>query len=124
MYERRHLPLAEISMTDPDRALDFMYVANVFLKNILALKLTRTNATLEGLDVTNTVNRRQVFLHIAFIHELPAANLTLVSGVRMLRSTAALSMCRVVVSADRRLVAERHVADLTLDGTRSQNLQA
>ena len=79
-----------------------MYVANVFLKNILALKLTRTNATLEGLDVTNTVNRRQVFLHIAFIHELPAANLTLVSGVRMLWSAAtALSMRRVVMSADR-----------------------
>ena len=102
MYERRHLPLAEISMTDPDRALDFMYVANVFLKNILALKLTRANVTLEGLSVTHTMNCSQMKIEAAYRSELPAANLALVPRVRVLWSVAAaLSMRRVVVSADR-----------------------
>ena len=102
MYERRHLPLAEISMTDPDRALDFMYVANVFLKNILALKLTRANVTLEGLSVTHTMNCSQMKIEVACRRELPAADLALVSRVRMLSSAAAaLSMRRVIVSANR-----------------------
>ena len=51
---------------------------------------------------------------MAFLCKFPAANLTLVCGVRMLRS-AALSMRRVVVSAESGVVAEPHVADLTLD---------
>ena len=102
-----------------------MYIFKVVLKIVFALKHPRANATLERLDVTNTMNRRQVPGQIAFIHKLPAANLALVSGVRTLRSAAdALSMRRVVVSADRWLVVERHVADLTLDATRNQNLQA
>ena len=66
------------------------------------LKHTRANVTLEGLDVTNTMNHRQVSLQTAFLCKLPAANLALVFGVRMLWSAAAaLSMRRVVVSADR-----------------------
>ena len=50
-----------------------------------------------------TVRDRHVLAQVAFCCYLPAANLTLVFGVRMLWSTAAaaLSMRRVVVSADR-----------------------
>ena len=86
----------------------------MFGKSAFLLKHARANVTLEGLDIANAMNRRQVPLHIPFMHQLLAANLALVSGVRMLRS-ASLSMRRVVVSADRWLVAERHVADLALD---------
>ena len=72
------------------------------------------NTTLEALDVT--VNSWQMFFHVAFLRKLSAANLALVSGVRMFGSAAAaLSMRRVVVSADRWLIAERHMTDLTLD---------
>ena len=112
-----------------------------------------TDVTFEGLDVTNTMNRRQVLRQVAFYVEdfwadaalegldvtiamnginvtleaallckLPAANVALVSGVSTLGSTAALSMRRVVVSADRWWVAERHVTDLALD-TRCPCLQ-
>ena len=51
---------------------------------------------------------------MAFLCKFPAANLALVSGVRALRS-AALSMRHVVVSAESGVLAEPHVADLTLD---------
>ena len=64
------------------------------------------------------MNGSHVKSEAALLSELSAANLALVSGVRMRRSATAavaLSMRRVVVSADRCGVAERHVADLTLD---------
>ena len=62
------------------------------------------------------MNGFKVKIQAAFLCKLPAANLTLVPGVRVLWSaTAALSMRRVVVSAYRGMVAERHVTDLTLD---------
>ena len=35
------------------RALNFVYVFKVVLKNVLALKYSRANVTMEGLDVTN-----------------------------------------------------------------------
>ena len=58
------------------------------------------NTTLEALDVT--VNSWQMFFHVAFLRKLSAANLALVSGVRMFGSAAAaLSMRRVIVSVDR-----------------------
>ena len=49
----------------------------------------------------SAVNRRQVSLQYVHPRELLAAHFTLVPGVRMLSSGAALSMRRVVVSADR-----------------------
>ena len=64
----------------------------------------RTHVALEGLDVTNAMNGSKVQLQAVFLCELPAANLARVSGARMLWSAAvaaALSMRRVVVSADR-----------------------
>ena len=75
---------------------------------------------MEGLDITNTMHCGEVCFQVAFLCKLPAANLALVSGVRMLRSAAAaaaaaLSMRRVIVSADRGGVAKRHVTELTLD---------
>ena len=48
---------------------------------------------------------------VVFLCKLPATNLTLVT------SFGAACMSDVVVSADLRNVAERHVTDLTLDGT-------
>ena len=74
------------------------------LKVIIALEGLRANAALKGFDVTNFMNSSHVTMHFVFLHKLPAANLALVPGVRMLgsrRSAAALSMRRVVVSADR-----------------------
>ena len=102
------------------QALKFMYVLHVSLHVMLVLKHSRANVTLEGLDVTNTMDSGQVSVQVAFLCKLPAANLALVSGARALRS--AVSMRRIVVSVDRRLVVERHVADLTLDATRRPNL--
>ena len=84
------------------QTLKFMYVLHVSLHVMLVLKHSRANVTLEGLDVTNTMDSGQVSVQVAFLCKLPAANFTVVSGVRMLSSaTAALSMRRVVVSADR-----------------------
>ena len=48
---------------------------------------------------------------VVLLRELSAANLALVT------SFGAACMSDVVVSADLRNVAERHVTDLTLDGT-------
>ena len=69
----------------------------------LLLEHPRANVTLKSLDVTNTMYSGHVLFQIALFCELPAANLALVSGVRMLwsRWPAALSMRCVVVSADR-----------------------
>ena len=73
------------------------------------------------------MNSSQMLTQVASSCKLPVANLALVSDVRMLwsrrRSGAALSMRRVVVSADRWLVAERHVTDLTLDTWRPSHLK-
>ena len=88
----------------PKRASDFMHIFKVALKNMLVLEHPRANVTLEGLYFTNTMYSRHVLFQIALFCELPAANLALISGIRMLRSAvaaAALSMRRVVVSADR-----------------------
>ena len=60
-----------------------------------------TDVAFEGLDITNSMNRRKVIPQMVFMHKLPAANLTLVSGVRALWFTATLSMRRVVVHTDR-----------------------
>ena len=87
-------------------ALDVTQTVNVKqmpLKGVLVFCYIRTDVTLERLTVTNTMNRRQVLCQVAFLCKLPAANLALVPGVRMLSSAAAaaaLRMRRVVVSAD------------------------
>ena len=60
----------------------------------------RTHVALEGLDVTNAMNRRQVPFHIAFMNEFLFANITFVLGVRV-AAAAALSVRRVVISAHR-----------------------
>ena len=61
------------------------------------------NLTSKAFDVTDTVSATHVLTQPLTTRELPAANLALVPGVRMFWSTAAaaLSMRRVVVSADR-----------------------
>ena len=71
------------------------------LQVTLVLKHTSANVTLESLNAANTMYSGQVHFQVTFVHKLPAANFARVSGVRMIGSTAALSMCRVVVSADR-----------------------
>ena len=80
-----------------------MHSLQVILQTKLVLEHPGTNVTLEGLDVTHTMDSGYMALQATSLRELPAANLALVSGVRMLRSAAAaaLSMRRVVVSADR-----------------------
>ena len=102
-----------------------MYCSEVSVKNMFVLKHSRATVTLEGLHFTNIMYCWQVLFQGAFLGKLPAANLALVSGVRMLWSAvaAAVSVRGVVVSADRWLVVERHVTDLTLDATRGPNLQ-
>ena len=78
-----------------------MYCSNVSVKNMFVLKHPRATVTLEGLHFTKAMHRGQMSVQVAFLCKLPAANLALVSGVRALGSAAALSMSRVVVSADR-----------------------
>ena len=81
------------------------------LEVMLALKHPKTHVTLEGLDVTNAMNRRQVPFHIAFMNEFLFANITFVLGVRVAAAAAALSVRRVVISAHLWLVAERQTLD-------------
>ena len=72
------------------------------LKVIVALEGLRAKVALKGFDVTNFMNSSHVTMHFAFLCELPAAKLALISGVRTLGSASAvLSMRRVIVSADR-----------------------
>ena len=78
-----------------------MHSLQVILQTKLVLEHPGTNVTLEGLDVTHTMDSGYMALQATFLRELPAANLALVSGVRMLRFADALSMRRVVVRADR-----------------------
>ena len=62
------------------------------------------NVTLKCLSVTRVVNSSQVSLQVTILGKRSAAHVTLDSGVRILwRAWAgvALSMRRVVVSADR-----------------------
>ena len=92
-----------------------MNIWHVNLKIVPALCHIRTGVTLKSFGVTQAMNVSQVTLEAAFLRKLPAANLALVSSIRTLGSATALSMCGVVVRADRWLVVERHVADLTLD---------
>ena len=89
---------------------------------------TWADVTPERLDVTNTVHSSHVQTHALPLCELPAAEFTRVLGVRMLwswrrrRSGVARSMRRLVVSADRWLVAEHHRTELTLDSRRPHHL--
>ena len=69
----------------------------------LLFKLYAANVTLVS-GAISAVNSFQMSIQAALCGKLSAANLALVSGVRMLRSWrfgVALSMRRVVVSADR-----------------------
>ena len=99
-----------------------MDVLKMRLEVMLALKHPKTHVTLEGLDVTNAMNRRQVPLHIAFMHELLFANITFVLGVRV-AAAAALRVRRVVISAHRWLVAERQTLDSPLRYLQTEILQ-
>ena len=90
--------------------LDFVHVFKVTLQDMLVFEHPRANATLKGLDVTNTMNRWQVPFHIAFLCKLLPANLTPKSCL----ISWSLSMRRVVMGTDRWLVAEHQVTDLTL----------
>ena len=80
------------------------------------LENTRAYIALISLDVTDAVNCRQMSLHVRPVGELFTANLTLMLAL------STLTVRRVVVSADRRLVAEHHVTQLTLD-TRGPQLK-
>ena len=71
-----------------------------------------TQVTREWPLVAQAVNVRFVLFKRLLGRHLLAANCALVLRIRIV---AALSMRRVVVSVDRWLVVERHVADLTLD---------
>ena len=66
----------------------------------LVFKNTRADVTLERFDVTIDMNSGQVSLQVVFTHKLPAADLTLVLGVRVLWSFRGLSVHHVVVSGD------------------------
>ena len=80
-----------------------MHVLYVIVTVLFVLKHPRANVTLESLDVTNTMNSRQMTSQVSFVRKFPTANLALVPGVRMFwfGTAATLSMRRVVVSADR-----------------------
>ena len=59
--------------------------------------------------------------HIRLLSELPAAHVTLESGVRVLWVSASQSVCRVIVSGQSRLVAECHVTQSTFVGLEQKN---
>ena len=80
----------------------------------LVLVGLRADVALVLLDVTSSMYSFDVHQQIALPLKLPTANFALVSGVSMLRSAAALSMRRVVVSAEGGVVAEPSVTDLTV----------
>ena len=81
----------------------------------LVLVGLRADVALVLLDVTSSMYSFDVHQQIALPLKLPTANFALVSGVRILRSAAAaLSMRRVVVSAEGGVVAEPSVTDLTV----------
>ena len=83
-------------------SLHFVDIFQMCFKIVFSLEDLRANVALEGFYVTRTVNGSLVTKKCVLLGKFPAANLALVSGVRMLRSgAAALSMRRVVVSADR-----------------------
>ena len=63
-------------------------------------------------------------LQLLFIYRFLAANLALVRSFTGLSSYVGLGVRCVVVVVDFWYVAERHVTDLTLDGTRGPNLRA
>ena len=57
-----------------------MYGFEVPHEAALFIGLPETNVAFERLDIANTMTRRQVPGHIAFIYKLPAASLALVPG--------------------------------------------
>ena len=77
-----------------------MYVRKVLLKMMLVLEHPRANVTLEGLDVTNTMDSRQMTLQLVSIYRFLAANLALERSFTGLSSYSG-RVRRVVVSADR-----------------------
>ena len=89
-YRRPGANLATVFMSSSHMQFHFSLVGE-FSAAIVALVPCAVSA----------VNRRQVSLQYVHPRELLAAHFTLVAGVRVLSSAAALSMRRVVVSADR-----------------------
>ena len=92
-----------------------MHSLQVILQTKLVLEHPGTNVTLEGLDVTHTMDSGYMALQATFLRELSAANLELVTSF----GAACMSD---VVSADLQYVAERHVTKLALYVTRLPNL--
>ena len=77
-------------------------------QNIFACKLSQADRARKHLDVTHAVHRRQMSRQCFLFNKPLVAHITLVFTV------FPLSVRRVVVSADRWLVAERHRTKLTL----------
>ena len=96
-------------------------VQQMRLKILLVFRHKRADVTIEWLRATDIMKSRQVSLQNVFVYKCPAANFTL-ETVRVFRSSAALSMRRVAVSADRWLVVEHHVAELTPDSRNWRHL--
>ena len=68
---------------------------------VFSLEHSRTSAALEGFNVTDTVDGRQVHFQVGFLCKLLAANVTLVRSLAGLSSRHGVAVRRVVVSADR-----------------------
>ena len=103
----------------------------MLVKVTSAKKDLGADVTLKGLDVTQTVNGRQVVLQAKPGRPLPAANVTCDLRVRSfgaLSPRLVVDVARgvrcVVVSAHRQLAAERHQTQLTRDTLRPHRLKA
>ena len=68
---------------------------------MFVLKHLGTDVACERLDVTDAMHSSQVYFQHVSRCKLPAANVTVMLGVRMFSSVAGLSVRRVVVSVDR-----------------------
>ena len=85
-----------------------MHDLNVSGHRRLLVELSVTKVTLEPFDVTNAVLCGYVNFQMLFSGQSLSANLARMRSYTAFRSRA-VSVRRIVVSADRRLVVERHV---------------
>ena len=85
-------------------AISAMSCVKMYTQTALIFELSATNPALES-GVISVMDSSQMLTQVVLLCKPLAANLALVSVVRMLRSwrcsSVALSMRRVVVSADR-----------------------
>ena len=68
---------------------------------VFSLEHSRTSATLEGFNVTDTMDGRQVRFQVLFLCKLLAANFTFVRSLAGPGSRHGVAVRHVVVSADR-----------------------